>query len=213
MRKRVLACIALAFLVACTRSQRDVAELPSPKVSSDPFQGTTPLEVVDELWRLATQGQLLTAQGWQRTGQLFTDPIPFTQPKAIFIVSNEWGPPFEHNRTQDTAGVTVGFNPVGSIDTKLHYAPAPKTDAIKQGVLYQLVPVPTYTMMYAPDGKTLISKRPTGIRVWQIKGSQGQPFTTVNTAIRYVLEQRDKTQDGVIRKNADNTLHILTRLD
>src|SRR2546427_13298298 len=43
-------------------------------------------------------------------------------------------------------------------------------------------------MMYGPDGRTLISKRPTGTRIWEIKGSQGRPFTTVNTAIRYVLE-------------------------
>src|SRR2546427_12980457 len=73
--------------------------------------------------------------------------------------------------------------------------------------------VPKYTMMYGPDGRTLISKRPTGTRIWEIKGSQGRPFTTVNTAIRYVLEQRDKAQQPVIRKNADEALHILMRLD
>ena len=212
MRKCVLACIVLAFLVACSRSQPDVRRSPSPKASEEPIQGKTPPEVVDELWRLATQGQLLTPHGWQRAGQLCTDPIPFTQPKLIFIVSNEWGPAFEHSATPDSAGVTVGFNPLGSIDTVLHYTPE-DSDAMKNFAVYDLLAVPTYTMMYGPDGKTLISKRPNGTRAWQIKGSQGRPFMTVNTAIRYVLEQRDKTHDGVIKKNADDTLHILRRLD
>jgi hypothetical protein len=213
MRKRVLACIAFAVLVACDRSQRNAVQLPSPKASAEPIQGSTPPEVVDELWRLATQGQLLTPQGWKRAGQLCTDPTSFTQAKVIFIVSNEWGPAFEHSATPERAGVTVGFNPLGSIDTNLHYTPEAKSDYIKFGVAYDLVPVPTYTMMYGADGKTLIEKRPNGTRMWKIQGSQGRPFTTVNTAIRYVLAQREKAQDAVIKKNAEETLHILMRLD
>ena len=112
MTKRVLACIAFAVLVACDRSQPNALQLPSRNASADPIHGCTPPEVVDELWRLATQGQLLTLQGWKRAGQLCTAPTSFTQPKVIFIVSNEWGPAFEHSETPETAGVTVGFNPL-----------------------------------------------------------------------------------------------------
>lgn len=213
MRKRALACIAFAALVACDRSQPNALQLPSRKASVEPMQGSTPAEVVDELWRLATQGQLLTPQGWKRAGQLCTDPTSFTQAKVIFIVSNEWGPAFQHSATPESAGVTVGFNPLGSIDTNLHYTPEAKSEYIKFGVAYNVVPVPTYTMMYGADGKTLIEKRPNGTRVWRIKGSQGRAFTTVNTAIRYLLEQREKTRDAVVRKNADETLRILMRLD
>ena len=213
MRKRRLACIALAFALGCSTSQRDHGTAPSQKTSAEPIEGRTPKEVVDELWRLATQGQLLTRQGWQRAAQLCTDPTTFNSPKMIFIVSNEWGPAGEFNVTQDTAEAVVGFTSLGSIDNALHYTPAPETHFEKEFSAYHLVAVPKYTMMYGPDGRTLISKRPTGTRIWEIKGSRGRPFTTVNTAIRYVLEQRDKAQQPVIRKNADEALHILMRLD
>ena len=76
-------------------------------------------------------------------------------------------------------------------------------------MLYKLVTVPAYGMMYVPDGKTLISKTPTETSVWAIKGAQGSRWTTVNTAIRFVLERRDETHDALIKKNADETLRIL----
>jgi hypothetical protein len=41
---------------------------------------------------------------------------------------------------------------------------------------------------------------------WQIKEPIGLPWTTVNTAIRYVLEKREKATNPAIRKNADETL-------
>jgi hypothetical protein len=66
-------------------------------------------------------------------------------------------------------------------------------------------------MMYGPNGK-LIEKKPIGSRFWQIQGSPGLPWTTVNTAIRYVLEMRDKTSDPAIKKNTDQTLAELMKL-
>ena len=70
--------------------------------------------------------------------------------------------------------------------------------------------VPAYGMMYVPDGKTLISKTPTGTSVWAVKGRTR--FALDNawyTAIRFVLERRDGTHDALIKKNADETLRIL----
>jgi hypothetical protein len=176
----------------------------------------TPKEVVDELWRLATQGQLLTASGWQRAGKLFTEPTIFKRPQMTFVVANEWGPAGETNATQDKAEVIVGFASLGNIDNALRYTPVPETDAGKEFLFYHLAAVPNYMLMYGPDGKTLLSKKPTGTRLWRIQGSQGtyipQPFATVNTAIRYVLERRDKAHDPLIKQNADRTLEILKRL-
>ena len=67
-------------------------------------------------------------------------------------------------------------------------------------------------MMYGPDGKTLVEKRATGALVWVIKGAQGPPVTTVNTAIRYVLEMRQKTTNQIIKANASQTLAQLLKL-
>ena len=177
-----------------------------------PVERMSPKDVVDELWRLATQGQLLTAPGWERAGKLCTEPARFSSPQSIFVVANEWGPANVSKVSGDRAEADVGFTSLGTIDPALHFTPA-STRTQKEAVLYHLVAVPEYTMMYGPDGKTLISKRPTDTRIWQIKGSQGQAFTTVNTAIRYVMNQREKTHDPVAKKNADQTLKILNRAE
>jgi hypothetical protein len=53
----------------------------------------------------------------------------------------------------------------------------------------------------------------TGPRAWQIEGPQGAPWTTVNTAIRYVLEMRAKAKDPQIKRNADDTIGQLLKED
>jgi len=181
--------------------------------AEEPMQPGTrsPNQVVDELWTMATQGELLSAEGWHRAGGLFTDPTPQAG-KAILVVSNYWGPASEVRSTGETAEVTQGYVDMGRIDSALHYSP-PRGSAVgKTALVYHLVTVPTYLMMYGPDGKTLLNKKPAGTRVWQIKDPQGLPFATVNTAVRYVLEMRDKTTDPAIRKHGDETLARLLKL-
>lgn len=52
---------------------------------------------------------------------------------------------------------------------------------------------------------------------WLIDGSQGLfpnlRWTTINAAIRYVLETRARTSDPVIKQNAERTLAILLRYE
>ena len=69
-----------------------------------------------------------------------------------------------------------------------------------------------YDMTYGPDGKTVVSKKPSGTRGWQIDDPRGIPWTTVNTAIRYALEMRNKTTDPALKKNSDDTLAKLLQL-
>jgi hypothetical protein len=159
---------------------------------------------------MATQGELLTPDGWSKACGFFTSPTPFAGNKVILVMSNYWGPSYEDMLKEDSTDVEMGYIDMGKIDSALRYTPPPKTEFIKTGFLYHLVAVPAYSMMYLPDGK--VSKKPAGGRFWQIQGSPGPPWTTVNTAIRYVLEMRDKTTDPAIKKNADQTLAKLLRL-
>jgi hypothetical protein len=104
--------------------------------------------------------------------------------------------------------VETGYIDMGKIDSSLRYTP-PKTEFVETGFLYHLVAVPAYSN--GSDGK-LVDKKPIGSRLWQIQGSPRPPWTTVNTAIRYVLEMRNKTTDPAIKKNADQTLAELMKL-
>jgi hypothetical protein len=80
-------------------------------------------------------------------------------------------------------------------------------------MVYHLVFAATHWTMFKSDGKALTAKeeRP-GPEEWQIKGPVGLPWTTVNTAIRYVLEKREKATDPLIRMNGDETLARLLKL-
>ncbi len=178
------------------------------------IQGKVPKELADELWTAATRGELLSRQGWTHASQrFFTKPTAFPGTKAIRVVSNSWGPAYQLRGTEDAAAdVLVGYLDVGGIDSALRYVPPLKTDAIKTAALYHFVTVEIYNTMYGPDGKTIVSRRATGLRAWQIEGRPGPPWTTVNTAIRYVLEMRARTSDPIVRKNADETLSRLLQL-
>jgi hypothetical protein len=207
--KRVAAAgIALILLTAaCLKAPRPSGP---PK---QPIKGKSPTEVVDEVWRLATQGELLTPDGWRQACGFFSSPTPFPGNKLILVMSNDWGPAFQVGSKDDAAEVELGYFAIGKIDSALRYTDTP-SKYIKTGFAYHLVPVPSYMEMMGPDGKTLVEKRPVGYREWQIQGAPDPSvtWTTVNTAIRYVLEKREQATDPTLRKNADQTLAKLLQM-
>jgi hypothetical protein len=99
------------------------------------------------------------------------------------------------------------------VDASLRYTPPPKTEFYKTAVVYHLILAPTHWTMFKADGKVITgTEERTGPDEWQIQEPAGLPWTTVNTAVRYVLERRERSKDQVIRKNADETLSRLLKL-
>jgi hypothetical protein len=174
--------------------------------------GRSPKEVITLLWMMGTQGELLTQKGWNEASEsFFTKPAPPSGNKIIFIRSNGW--PLPWGKTiGNTAEIDIGYGDAGQIDSSLRYTPPKPTRAIKTGVFYRLVYVRTHWTQrsFHKNGK-MEEKEMIGPMEWQIDGSPEQPWTTVNTAIRYVLEVRDKTNNPVIRRNADRTITELLK--
>jgi hypothetical protein len=152
--------------------------------------GRSPQDVVNLLWTMATQGELLTPEKWNHTSALFTHPIQPRTNDAFLVVSNYWGPASQTSIMGDTAGVVMGFIDQGTVNSSLRYSPPEPTDAIKTGKLYNLSRVTTRMPIYGSDGKSVIEIKPGPIE-WQLEGNQGQRWTTVNTAIRYIIEMRN----------------------
>jgi hypothetical protein len=174
----------------------------------------SPTEVVEQLWKLATQGDLLTPEGWDEASQkYFTEAARSHNRKTILVMSNDWGVSTLSSGNH-RAEVDVGYLYEGSIDSSLRYTAPPKQSSsieIKYALTYHLVTDPTFSLAYGRDGKTLVNGKPTGYFVWRVTDPEGPSWTTVNTAIRYVLEMRNKTTNPVIKKNADRTLKELLR--
>jgi hypothetical protein len=171
----------------------------------------SPKEVVEEYWNMGIRGELLTPEGWENSSGFFTKANPTLQNNSFDVFSNDYGV----GRTEitgSTAEVEMGFINLGRIDSVLRYSPPPKTPFYKTALRFRLALTPTYIRMFGPDGKTEIERKPTGESAWKIAETFPRPWTTVNTAIRYVLEMRNKTTDPVIKRNADETLAKLLTL-
>jgi hypothetical protein len=200
--KRVAAVATALMLLASACLKAPTPPGPPPK---QPIKGKSPTEVVDEVWRLATQGELLKPDGWRRACGFFSSPTTFPGNKVILVMSNDWGPAFQVGSSNDAAEVDLGYFAVGKIDAALRYTNIP-SKYMKTAFAYHLATVPSYQEMMGPDGITLVEKKPVGYREWQIQGSPESQWTTVNTAVRYLLEKPAKAIDPTMKKNADRAL-------
>lgn len=170
--------------------------------------------IVNQLWTMATTGELLTEEGRKQAAYLYVRPGPTPKDKTFSVVSNFWGfaAPVPTRTRGNKAEVTVDFWPDGSIDSTLRYIPEPPSRySSRFFALFRLKLTLEDPTEYGPDGKTVVHKS-SGYYQWQIEGPL-KPFATTNAAIRYVLEMRSITKDPVVRRNADKTLAILLRLD
>jgi hypothetical protein len=106
----------------------------------------------------------------------------------------------------------MGFTKLGQIDSSLRFTPEPPSNAYDSAEEYRPVAGHRHIVTYGADGKTKTQKEITESVIWQIDGSPGSPWTKVNTADRYVLEQKAKATDPLVLKNADQTLTKLLAL-
>ena len=168
---------------------------------------STPKETVEQLWSAATRGDLLTTTGWARASRLFAKPTASPGNGVILVVSNIYGVNWVSVEGK-SAKVQVEYDKLGHLDSRLRFTREPPTKAYETDLEYHLTSSPKYSATL-PDGTPNLPETV----AWRIEGSPlWPPWTTVNTAIRYVLEQKAKTTDAAVRKNADETIAALLAL-
>lgn len=213
--KRATSFLAVAALAATVAAPRN-------RQSRSSTAQTAPDAVVTQLWNMATRGDLLSPAMRGEATALFTAP-PATNSKDVMVVSNDWGPPKVISITGSKARVAVGYWPVGEIDSLLRYTASEKGTQRKFGVVYTMGLIQTHGSIKgysaAPGGgykrDKALDKVIPGAPIWRIEAPEYPPlpFATVNAAIRYVLQEREKTNDPLVRKNAEKTLSELLRLN
>jgi len=202
----------LGFTFLCLAGPCPQAQMTAERQAQPQTHEPSPREVVEQLWNMATQGYLLNRNDAARASRLFSQSDAPPKTRKFKVISNSYWvdrPRFEGT----TAKVAVEYDEIGSIDSSLRFTPAPSTsDPCMRfmGVDYELVFAPRRLKTFSADGKTLV-REVDGSPEWQIKGSPQAPWTTVNTAIRYVLERRRKATDPTVQKNADRTIATLLR--
>ncbi len=97
---------------------------------------------------------------------------------------------------------------LGEIDSSLRFTSAvPGGIKVREG--YKLVLNNKYSL---PGAAGAAAKEVIGPNRWKIEDSPSEEWTTVNAAIRYVTEMRDKATDPAIKKDAEETLTKLKSL-
>jgi hypothetical protein len=213
--------LIFVFLIGCSISAAARCSSDTGKPVEDSVK--SPQQVVEELWKVATQGTLLTPEGWNKTARGFADypvpspgstvvPNPRSPQKTILVMSNDWGV-LDCTINGNSAKVVVEYYDAGRIDPMLRYSPGKDPGPMgKTAMLFTLVFAPVRYPSFRSEGNVLkVDKIVTGPAAWQLEKTPAQPWTTVNTAIRYVLEMRAKTNDPSIKKDADETLKKLLK--
>jgi len=174
-----------------------------------------PKEIVEQVWKLATQGDLLTEEGWDKLARgFFVYPPPAIASKvrplrpqggrAIHVVSNDWGV-VGCTMGNNTAKVAVEYYDAGLIDETLRYTPGVEPPPMgKSGMLFTLVFAPGHWETYKTVGDTLeVAEVKTASPAWRIESPQGPVWATVNAALRYVLEIQESTENIETKKKTN----------
>jgi hypothetical protein len=169
-------------------------------------------EVVIQYEKLVAKGTFLTPEGWKSACKLYAQPREFPSRGEISLMSvggslgENW---LKDNRAEVETKWTDYF---GTIDAALRYHSPKRPPQFVSPTMTAFVFRLVYTNKHSEigtEGETI--KEVTGPWEWKIEGPMAR-WTTLGRAIEYVSLMRDKTDDPIIKKNADKTIAILKRL-
>jgi len=184
------------------------ATLVSAEAQAPTSPPRSPKEAVEEYFQFEVNGGRLTTEGWHKAIKFFLRPDSPPKNRRIVVIDRDfsvWDRAIEVKG--DTVRIAVGILPMWRIDSALRLLPSGLTP--KSGILYDLVLTDKHWELGSNGQETEVSGRPE----WRIKQEDPVIWITVDTALRYVAEMRDKTKDPVIKKNADATLAKLKALE
>ncbi len=186
----------------------------SPQQQQNDY-GVQSVAVVRQFVSFELQGGRLTPAGWRRAGNgFFVRPESESSKKEVRVVSDKFYLSLVTLTRGPSTTVEASF-PLcwGTIDSRLHF------EYRGAGAEVLAACWETYNLIYynqqwdiGPDGKVAPFAGTTNVLRMRIDNFP--QYVTLNraAAIRYVIEARDKSNDPIIRANADKTLAILKEL-
>jgi hypothetical protein len=164
--------------------------------------------VVRQYETFIADGAFLTPGGWKMASRIFGRSNPYPKDGEVLLTSHA-GLIGENWVRGDRAEVERKWTDFrGSIDSGLRYKPAmPTIDVIPAILNYSLV----FTNRHVDIEEGGTTSEVLGTWEWKIEGPQSERWATVEKAIIYVTQMRDKSDDPVVKKNANRTIAILKR--
>lgn len=172
-------------------------------------QGKSPREVVLQYVKMIEDGTLLTPDGWEKACDLFDGPCSLA-PEKVTVTSRHNSVTERWVKEGRAEVEDFGWDELGTVDSKLLYVPAPKSGYEGNiGGIYHLI-LSNKHWEGSASGRPL--KQVTGTWEWRFEGSQAVRWSSLEATIRYVTEERERTTDALVKRNADRTLALLKHL-
>jgi hypothetical protein len=169
----------------------------------------TPVMILEEYCKMDAEGKQLSPDGWKEMARFFVRPaVPHL---AKLIVAKNFGVGNASLTQEEKANVSAFYTYLGEINRRtgrfgLALLGQEPVSNIPGQADYTLYLTDTHWEL-EPDGTTI--KEVTGPLEWKLEGPPYDPRITVDTAIRYMTEMRQKSTDPTFRRNAAKTLTAL----
>jgi hypothetical protein len=173
--------------------------------------GKSTERVIRQYEQFIAGGAFLTPDGWKKASRIFARSSPYPNDGEVFLTSKAGliGETWVRGDRAEVERKWTDFS--GSIGPDLAYKPAYPTGSgsVLPAIYdYSLV----FTNQHIDVGEGGSTGEVLGTWEWKIEGPQRERWATVEGAIIYVREMRNKSNDPKIKKNATKTLIILERL-
>ena len=185
------------------------AQAQTPQTHGKPTE-----DVVIRYENLVAKGAFLTPEGWKLASKLYDYSGAFPARAEIFLMSV--GGSLGENWSKDNRAEveTMWTDYYGSVDSALRYRPPKRPPPFNVPVamtafVFRLVFTNEHKEIDA-NGESI--REITGPWEWKIEQPRIARWATLDRAIEYVALMRDKTDDPIIKKNANKTITILKRL-
>jgi len=172
-------------------------------------QPRSPNEVLEQFCRMDAEGKQLSPEGETEVTGLLDFQKPWAQHPEIIVVKDYVvrGP----DRQKDTTRFVVDYQVWGRLGSSLRF------ERLEGLVVNHPIRVREYIPLFRTDKHIEVGndgrwQQVKGVLEWRIGTVPSAPHVSVDTAIRYVTELRDKSSDPIIKTNADRAVDDLRTL-
>jgi len=162
--------------------------------------------VVVEYEKFVADGAFLTPEGWKKAGTLYEQSTAYPPNGEIFLMGTGGNLGEDWVKDNEAQVETKWTDYYGTIDSALRFKPP--EHYVMTVYMFRLV----YTNKHRDIGGNGEPLRElTGPWEWKLADPQTKRVTTTARAIEYLSLMRDKTDDPLIKKNADKSIAALKR--
>jgi hypothetical protein len=195
--------IVAFFLLVLTLNTTLVVAVHAQEALTQP---RSPKEVLEQFCRMDAEGKQLSPEAGTQVTGLLDFQKPWAQHPEIIVVKDYVvrGPDMQN----DTARFVVDYHVWGRLDSSLRF------ERLEGLVVNHPIRVREYIPLVRTDKHIEVGndgqwRQVKGALEWRIGTIPSAPHVSVDTAIRYLTEFRDKSSDPIVKTNADRAVHDL----